>query len=69
MYKLQQVDSHSALTKHLQILRSNYFQGVIIVFVMVNAVINASFVHKHDETDIVRRKKLYILEVSSLLSV
>ena len=51
------------MQKLQEVLRSNYFQGVIISFVMLNAVINASFVHKHDASDHVRRKTLYIIEV------
>ncbi|KJH52793.1 transporter, cation channel family protein [Dictyocaulus viviparus] len=39
------------------------FQCFVIVFVLLNAIINASFVYRHDESDKVRRQYYYIIEV------
>lgn len=44
-------------------LRSMVFQCFVIVFVLLNAVINASFVYKHDQSDKVRKWYYYIIEV------
>ncbi|CAJ0584337.1 unnamed protein product, partial [Mesorhabditis spiculigera] len=44
-------------------LRSMAFQGLVIFFVLINAVINASFVHKHDESDRVRRRYYWYIEI------
>ncbi|VDO81574.1 unnamed protein product [Heligmosomoides polygyrus] len=46
-----------------QFLRSMVFQCFVIVFVLLNAVINASFVYKHDQSDKVRKWYYYIIEV------
>ncbi|KAI6220279.1 Sodium leak channel non-selective protein [Aphelenchoides besseyi] len=44
-------------------LRSTGFQCCIVGFVLANAIINASFVHYHDETDAPRRVTYYYIEL------
>ncbi|GMR47689.1 hypothetical protein PMAYCL1PPCAC_17884, partial [Pristionchus mayeri] len=44
-------------------LRSIPFQCFVIVFVLLNSIINASFVYRHDETDAPRRIHYYYMEV------
>lgn len=45
-------------------LRSMGFQCFIIMFVLLNALINASFVYRHDESDKIRRRYYHLIEVS-----
>ncbi|GMT23316.1 hypothetical protein PFISCL1PPCAC_14613, partial [Pristionchus fissidentatus] len=44
-------------------LRSIPFQCFVIVFVLLNSIINASFVYRHDGTDAPRRVYYYYMEV------
>ncbi|PIO63442.1 hypothetical protein TELCIR_14956 [Teladorsagia circumcincta] len=44
-------------------LRSMVFQCFVIVFVLLNAIINASFVYRHDQSDKVRKWYYYLIEV------
>ncbi|CAI4222140.1 unnamed protein product [Auanema sp. JU1783] len=44
-------------------LRSMAFQCLIILFVLLNAIINASFVYRHDESDKNRKVYYYYIEV------
>ncbi|XGW29936.1 hypothetical protein V3C99_009173 [Haemonchus contortus] len=52
-------------TKHTlqKFLRSMVFQCFVIVFVLLNAIINASFVYKHDQSDKIRKWYYYLIEV------
>ncbi|KAI6181392.1 Four domain-type voltage-gated ion channel alpha-1 subunit [Aphelenchoides besseyi] len=50
-----------------QYLRSTGFQCCIVGFVLANAIINASFVHYHDETDAPRRVTYYYIEVNKVI--
>ncbi|KIH67903.1 transporter, cation channel family protein [Ancylostoma duodenale] len=52
-------------TKHRlqKFLRSMAFQCFVIVFVLLNAVINASFVYRHDNSDKIRKRYYYFIEV------
>ncbi|KAK5970379.1 Voltage-gated calcium channel protein [Trichostrongylus colubriformis] len=44
-------------------LRSMVFQCFVIVFVLLNAIINASFVYRHDQSDKIRKWYYYLIEV------
>ncbi|CAD5207057.1 unnamed protein product [Bursaphelenchus okinawaensis] len=46
-----------------QFLRSIGFQCCVVGFVLANSIINASFVHYHDESDATRRVIYYYIEV------
>lgn len=46
-----------------QMLRSMYFQCFVIIFVVINAIGNAMFVYRHDETDKPRKYNFYLFEV------
>ncbi|KAI6238408.1 Four domain-type voltage-gated ion channel alpha-1 subunit [Aphelenchoides fujianensis] len=54
---------NSKLLKMQNYLRSTGFQCCIVGFVLANAIINASFVHYHDETDAPRRTTYYYIEL------
>ncbi len=45
-------------------LRSTSFQISMMLIVLSNAFINASFVHRHDETDARRKRIYYFIEVN-----
>uniref|UniRef100_A0A0K0EDN0 Ion transport domain-containing protein n=1 Tax=Strongyloides stercoralis TaxID=6248 RepID=A0A0K0EDN0_STRER len=46
-----------------KIVRSTYFQICIMALVLLNSLINASFVHYHDESDAKRKIIYYYIEV------
>lgn len=52
-------------TNSLQLVRSATFQTCMMVMVVLNAVINASLVHKHDASDEPRKLLYYYIEVST----
>lgn len=45
--------------------RSTAFQIIVMVLVLSNALINASFVYKHNESDKERKNWYYYIEVRS----
>ncbi|CAI5447137.1 unnamed protein product [Caenorhabditis angaria] len=57
------VDPQGPKQKLQLMLRSMYFQCFVIIFVVLNAIANAMFVYKHDESDAERKKVLYLVEV------
>lgn len=48
-----------------ELVRSTSFQIAMMVVVLLNAVINASFVYHHNKTDLQKKRVYYILEVTS----
>lgn len=58
-----------ANTHDLQLVKSTPFQFAMMVLLILNAIINASFVYKHDETDEERKLIYYYIEASQNLFV
>ncbi|KAI6177079.1 Sodium leak channel non-selective protein [Aphelenchoides bicaudatus] len=70
-WKLSEVDSDVELSRAPQILtkivRSTTFQIIMMFLVLVNALINASFIHYHDESDRKRKRIYYYIEIGFTL--
>ncbi len=70
-WKLVTIDANKPEGKAPKILqdfyRSTAFQVVMMVLVLTNAVITATFVHQHDEeSDRIRKKTYYYIEVKGM---
>ncbi|VDM59301.1 unnamed protein product [Angiostrongylus costaricensis] len=66
-WRLVEIDHYSRNTNSPQFLHavvnSTTFQISMMVLVLLNALINASFVYRHDHSDIVRKEIYYYIEV------
>ncbi|CAJ0929068.1 unnamed protein product, partial [Mesorhabditis belari] len=66
-WRLVRMDENLHVEGHRQklqtFLRSMVFQCLVIVFVLLNAAVNASFVHKHDQSDVIRRENYWYIEI------
>lgn len=49
--------------------RSTLFQILVMLLVLSNAIINASFVYKHNASDEKRKRLYYYIEVSYITSL
>ncbi|KAK6741567.1 hypothetical protein RB195_009436 [Necator americanus] len=66
-WRLVEIDHYSRGTNSPQFLHllvnSTAFQIAMMVLVLLNALINASFVYRHDNSDIVRKEIYYYVEI------
>ncbi|EYC27831.1 hypothetical protein Y032_0008g206 [Ancylostoma ceylanicum] len=66
-WRLVEIDHYSRGTNSPQFLHllvnSTAFQITMMVLVLLNALINASFVYRHDNSDIVRKEIYYYVEI------